>query len=244
MQRRGFVGACASLAAIGGLAEALAAGASRPLTLYSRTRLVDAGGQPLRASDLDRERAYVFHYPHVSTPCFLLDLDRPLQSGVTLHTEAGEEYHWPGGVGPRRSLVAFSAICAHKMTHPSRAVSFIGYRPEPVSFRTSDESLARQKGLIFCCSEKSAYDPAAGARVLGGPARQPLCTILLEHVPEDDTLYAVGSHGGEMFPRFFERFTPRLQLEFARSDVDAMVSDTTETMPLSGYTRMSVSCGA
>ena len=31
-----------------------------------------------------------------------------------------------------------------------------------------------QDGLIHCCAEHSQYDPARGAEVLSGPARQPL----------------------------------------------------------------------
>jgi Rieske Fe-S protein len=243
MQRRGFVGACASFAAAGGLPEALAAAAAAPLKTYQRVRLGKPGGDALRTGDIELERSYVFNYPYVTTPCFLLNLDRPLRSGARLRTEAGQDYSWPGGVGPRKSLVAFSAICAHKMTHPSKAVSFIDYRPEPVSFRTRDESLARRRGLIFCCSEKSAYDPAAGAEVLGGPARQPLCTILLEYDEASGELYAVGSYGGEMFAKFFERFSPRLQLEFGRSDVDALARGSTEVLPVEGYSRSRMMCG-
>ena len=49
--------------------------------------------------------------------------------------------------------------------------------------------------MIHCCSEHSEYDPATGARVLGGPAPQPLSAILLEHDKSNDYLYAVGTLG-------------------------------------------------
>jgi len=34
------------------------------------------------------------------------------------------------GVGARHSLVAYSAICAHKLSYPTREISFISYRAE------------------------------------------------------------------------------------------------------------------
>lgn len=37
------------------------------------------------------------------------------------------------GVGPGASIVAFSAICAHRMSYPTRNVSFIDYRHKPMS---------------------------------------------------------------------------------------------------------------
>jgi Rieske Fe-S protein len=149
---------------------------------------------------------YVFDYPFASTPCFLLRLDRPAGGGVVLKTEAGHTYEWSGGVGPDRSVVAYSAICAHKMTYPTKQVSFIGYRNEP-------SPVAGRGKVITCCSDRSVYDPAAGARVVSGPAPQPLATILLEHDPKADEIFAVGTFGGEMFAEFFKKFEYRLQLE-------------------------------
>src|SRR5690606_7160076 len=125
---------------------------------------------------------------------------------------------WSGGIGPQRSVVAFSAICAHKMTHPARQVSFINYRHSPATFRDSDYRTAERAQVIYCCSEKSVYDATAGARVLGGPAPQPLATILLEQ-DGDGTLYAVGTEGGALFDAFFERFSSRLSLELRTEDV-------------------------
>jgi len=235
---------CASAAAAAAAApEVLARAAAAPLERYARVRLTLAGGAPLRAATLAVGESYVFHYPFVTTPCFLLDLGRPVDEPVGLETQDGTGYQWPGGIGPRRSLVSFSAICAHKMTHPARSVSFINYRHDEVSFRDRDEKLVRRGGVIFCCSEKSVYDPARGAEVLGGPARQPLCSILLEHDPADDALYALGSFGGEMFERFFEAFTPRLQIEWRRSDVRAPVEGTSAVVTMEEYSRTQMLCG-
>jgi len=99
--------------------------ANAPVRLYARTRLVDAQGRPVRARALAAETNYVFHYPYASTPCFLLRLPKVAASAVNLKREDGASYAWTGGVGPERSVVAFSAICAHKLAYPTRDVSFI-----------------------------------------------------------------------------------------------------------------------
>ena len=91
-------------------------------------------------------------------------------------------YAWPGGVGPGRAIVAFSAICAHKLAYPTREVSFIRYQAP--ARRPSDG------GVIHCCADHSVYDPAAGARVVSGPAPQPLAAIVLEYDAATDELFA------------------------------------------------------
>jgi Rieske Fe-S protein len=244
LPRRRFVALCAStLAAAGATPDMLARAASAPVRMYERVRLTGGDGDTLRAGALLPGKSYVFNYPYVTTPCFLLDLGRALEQTVELRTEAGDPYLWAGGVGPRRSLVSFSAICAHKMSHPAKTVSFINYRHEAVSYRDHSRRLVKQEGVILCCSEKSVYDPARGAAVLGGPAKQPLCTILIEHDPVEDALYALGSNGGEMFDRFFGAFGARLQLEWRRSDVRAPVRGSTAVVPMDEYSQTQMLCG-
>ncbi len=98
----------------GGLALAMQAlPALATPTARAPARLVGRGERPLTTAELVPDEAYVFHYPYVSTPCFLLDLGEPLDA-AELRTENGRTYTWPGGVGPRRSVVAFSAICSHR----------------------------------------------------------------------------------------------------------------------------------
>lgn len=214
MKRRDFVRACAASAAGAALADpALAAGPNA--RTYGRAKLVDEKGQPIRVDQLGIGRNYVFDYPFASTPCFLLRLDRPATAAIDLKTESGQPYRWEGGIGSRRDVVAYSAICAHKLTYPTRQVSFIGYRDEP-------SPVAPKGKVITCCSDRSVYDPAAGAKVVSGPAPQPLATIILEQDKAGD-VWAVGTFGGEMFTEFFRRFEFRLQLEVgprARSQVE------------------------
>jgi Rieske Fe-S protein len=148
---------------------------------------------------------YVFHYPFEATPVFLLRLAQTA-APQQLSTRSKETYAWPGGVGPRHSVVAFSAICAHQLVYPTPQVSFISFRKNKA-----------QKGLadnqIHCCSDNSQYDPAKGARVLGEPAEQPLCAVLLEHDPRADTLTAYGTLGGELFDEFFRKYEFKLSLD-------------------------------
>ncbi len=242
-RRRGFIKLCAAAAAaIAARPQALSANASAPLRTYQRSRLVDVKGAPIRAADLRVGESYVFHYPYATTPCFLIDLARAPERAIRLETESGESYEWQGGVGPRRSIVAFSAICAHKMSHPARAVSFINYRPDEAAFLDANKQRRRRTGVIFCCSEKSVYDPRAGAKVLGGPAPQPLASIVLELDPQDGSLWAVGTRGGEMFDKYFGKFEFRLQLEHKVADVRDPVGESTALYPVSEYCSTLIRC--
>jgi Rieske Fe-S protein len=228
------------MAALAGASPGLLAQTQATLRRYQRVKLVDERERPLLASRLAVGENYLFHYPYVTTPCFLLDIGKPT-TGAWLETEDGQRYRWGGGVGPRRSVVAFSAICAHKMTHPAREVSFINYRHQPATFLDSNDRTAERAQVIYCCSEKSVYDAADGARVLGGPATQPLATILLEQ-DADGALYATGTTGGELFDRFFERFSSRLALEFRTSEVRRLTAGSTPVVPLAEYCRQQVLC--
>jgi Rieske Fe-S protein len=215
MERRDFVKLCAASAAAVSLPEP---GQAATLTArtYRRAKLVDERGEPVRAASLKPGVSYVFDYPFASTPCFLLHLDRAPGGGIDLRTESGEAYRWEGGVGADRAVVAYSAICAHKLTYPTKQVSFIGYRDAP-------SPVAGKGKVITCCSDRSVYDPAAGAKVVSGPAPQPLATILLEHDTKADEIFAVGTFGGEMFAEFFRKFEFRLQMEMGnrvRSEVE------------------------
>lgn len=240
LTRRGFVRLCASAAAMISANPALLANANAPVHRYQRVKLLDDRERPITAKNLTVGENYLFYYPYVSTPCFLLNLGRPTKT-ASLQTENGQTYQWSGGVGPRRSIVSFSAICAHKLSHPAREVSFINYRHNKATFTDSDQKPSEKAQVIYCCSEKSVYDPLSGARVLGGPAKQPLTAIALEQ-DASGALYAVGTVGGELFDRFFERFAPRIALEFRTSDIRKLVADSATVVPLAQYCRNQILC--
>ena len=242
VQRRRFVKLCAAAAMTAGANPAVLANSGATARLYERTALVDGDGEPITAQKLAVGTTYLFHYPYATTPCFLLDLGRPVDAVAGLATEAGEPYHWPGGAGERRSIVAFAAICAHKMSHPAKEVSFINYRHGTVRFVDSDDRAREANGVIFCCSEKSVYDPADGARVLGGPAKQPLATILLQSEPGTEALYALGTIGGEMYDAYFEKFAFRLALEHETSNITRLAGPSSEVMNVEAYSRTIMRC--
>lgn len=231
MQRREFIGFCAASAAGAGV-PALAADA-RP-QLYGRVRLVGETGAPLRAKAIPAHRNLIFHYPYASTPCFLLNLGRPARASTQLKTADGKPYEWRGGVGAGRSIVAYSAICAHKLSYPTRDISFISFRAE----RSARNKFAN---VIHCCSEHSQYDPAEGARVLAGPAPQPLAAILLEHDLASDELHAVGTLGGEMFNEFFAKYEFRLALDNGGAPRRAVQGNAVVT-ELENYCKQQVKC--
>jgi Rieske Fe-S protein len=229
MERRGFIKFCAaSVAAIGSSEVAADARAQ----LYGRARLVDEKGAPLRASAIPVNRNFIFHYPYAATPCFLLNLGKAVKP-AQLKTVAGEPYEWKGGIGTARAVVAYSAICAHRLSYPTKDISFI-------SFRAEKSARNRLGNVIHCCSEHSQYDPAEGARVVAGPAPQPLATILLEHDLKTDEIHAVGTLGGEMFGEFFDKFGFKLQLE--HGSPRATVAGTCVVQELDNYCRQQVKC--
>ncbi len=230
MQRRDFIKFCAASATATG-APALAADATP--SFYGRARLVGGNGAPLQATTLPVDRNLIFHYPFSTTPCFLLNLGRPAKASARLATADQRSYQWKGGVGPRRSIVAYSAICAHQLAYPTREISFISYR-------TEKSPRNRLGNVIHCCAEHSQYDPAEGARVLAGPAPQPLATILLEHDPFSDEMTAIGTLGGEMFNKFFAKYELKLSLEGGAARVPAAGS--CEVVELENYCRQQVRC--
>jgi len=234
MQRRDFIKACAASCALGAH-EAFAAQDLKP-RFYSKAKLVDARGAPVRSAQLAIGANYIFHYPFESTPCFLLNLGKPTQSKVSLKTENGAAYEWSGGVGPARSVVGYSAICAHKMTYPTRQISFISYREKS----TASETM--RPNTIHCCSEHSEYDPASGGRVLGGPAPQPLSAILLEHDAASDELHAIGTLGGEMFNAFFAKYEFRLALDYGSDRARQRVANRSVVIALEQFCKQQVRC--
>jgi arsenite oxidase small subunit len=200
---------------------------------YARSRLVTPLGDPFKASSLKPGEAQLFNYPFVASPVFLLALDREVKP-ETLSTEARQTYVSPAGVGPKRGIVAFSAICAHKLVYPTSQISFIGLRKG---------TAGEPSQVIHCCSDQSRYDPAAGARVIGGPAPQPLAAVVLEWDARSDTLHAVGVQGGELFNAFFDKYAFKLETELG-ARARAAAGATTVVQPASAYSRQWQSCRA
>jgi Rieske Fe-S protein len=209
--------------------------ADGPAQRHPRTLLVEPLGDALLASKLVSGQALLFNYPFAASPVFLLALEREVAATADLSTEAQQRYASPAGVGPQKSIVAFSAICAHKLMYPTPQISFIGVRKgfegEPAQ-------------VIHCCGDQSRYDPARGARVIGGPAPQPLAAIVLEWDAKTDRLYAVGTQGGEMFKAFFDKYAFKLETELGSARARAASGATAVVRPAAAYSRQWQSCRA
>lgn len=231
MDRRRFIRVCSASAGLpfaGAVHEAGALSATR----HAQARLLDATGKPLRARDLAAGRNYVFFYPFQATPCFLLNLGRTAPALNLRGRDAG--YAWPGGVGPERAIVAYSAICSHQLTYPTADISFI-------SFRQGRSGANRHADVIHCCSEHSQFDPARGAQVMAGPAPVPLAAITLEHDAKTDGLVATGTLGNDMFNEFFRKYEFKLALQFG-ARAKAPVADDCRVSELDRYCRQQVRC--
>ncbi|MXZ81333.1 MAG: hypothetical protein F4Z15_08255 [Gammaproteobacteria bacterium] len=235
--RRSFFKVCMSTLSLIGASPYLLAQNDSASRSYNRVRLVTEEGQAVTSERLKKAGCLIFNYPYVTTPCFLIDLGRAVNPPAASS--------WPGGSGKDRSVVCYSAICAHKQTYPARSVSFINFRPEEISYRDHDNNVKKQSALIYCCSESSVYDPARGARVMGGPAPVSLTTILLDYDAESDHYYATGTMGVEQYEAFFDRFTFRVALENGMKgveDIRTLARDATRVYTPEEYSMQQVSC--
>jgi len=202
------------------------------LKSYEKVKLVDEAGAPIVYKNLKKETAYVFNYPYASTPNFLLRTDTATLPEVKLKSEDGTEYIWRGGVGSQKDLVAYSAICPHQLTHPTPNDSFIAYVPK------GKKTMAyKGGGVIVCSSHLSAYDPKAGAKVLAGPAPQPLASIVLE-VNDKGEIFASAVLGPDKFHDYFRSFKPELKEIFGNiRKAKKLVKVDVKTVPLSQYSK-------
>jgi len=83
---------------------------------------------------------------------------------------------------------------------------------------------------------------AGGARVLGGPANQPLAAVLLGYDEGEGTLHATATYGGEMFEKFFTTFSERLELEYATTNIRRPAESTAAVVRLEDYSSTRVMC--
>lgn len=204
---------------------------------YNRVMLTGKDSKPLKASSLNAGLVYVFHYPFAGTPCFLIDLNKQVK-GKTIKCGTGAtelSYHWPGGVGKTQSVVAFSAICSHQFSYPSKKISFINYQH-------GQSKVAGRDQVIVCCAHQTVFDPTQGARVVSGPATVPLTTIVLEHEASTDQLFAIGIMGNEQYKDYFRANKRELIKQYGRGSAKQSVDGQTEVVPLADYSSQQVLC--
>ena len=210
--RRIFIQNCVSTSvACAGMASPPAARTASAVELkvkrYLRTKLIDPRGNPIKSSSLEQGKNYLFHYPFQATPVFLLRLSSPI-NGKRQLSNGVDSYETLPGIGADSSLIAFSAICAHKLAYPTPQISFISFSSK---LKTKDGSV--KTDIIHCCADHSQYDAKAGALVMSGPAPHPLTSIALEHDTARDEIYAIGTLGPEVYDAFFSKYAFKLQLD-------------------------------
>lgn len=141
--RRGFIraGATATAGVLGAAAvDSRLASAAAPVTKITTLAAIKPGA------------GISFVYPD-SQAAMLLDLGKPV----------------PGGVGPGRSIVAYSTLCQHM---------------------GCEVMLDQTSKLLVCPCHNSTYDPARQGRTIAGPATEGLPMITLK--VEGGAVYAVG----------------------------------------------------
>jgi len=207
MERRGFLKlsgttAAAIIIAPSLITETLKAEDGSLYNTYDKIMLKDSEGNPLKTANLVKEENYVFNFPHVATPCILVQLDGPTEKSVTLSADDGTEYTFKGGVGKDGSIVAYSAICPHQLTHPQPDTSFFQYVPTGTKTLAYDKAVG---GVFVCSSHLSAFTPKDGGKRVTGPATEGLTQIVLE-VDKDDVIWAVGALGPNKFHEYLKAF--------------------------------------
>ena len=167
---------------------------------FEKVQLKDAEGNPLKASALTVEENYVFNYPHVGTPAIMVNLATPAEKDIKLKAEDGTEYVYRGGAGAKGTIVAYSAICPHQLTHPQPEVSLFHYVEEKGTTQAY-----KNGGVFVCTSHLSAFDPKQGGKKVAGPAAEGLASIILE-VDDEDNIWAVAVLGPVKFQDYFSAF--------------------------------------
>lgn len=194
---------------------------------YAKVQLVKENGEPLTTDDLKAGENYVFNYPFAGTSCLLLNLPETTAKDVSLKDEFGNKYVWKGGVGSKGTIVAYSGICPHQLTHINKAESFITYRNKGERF----------EGNVVCDGHTSVYECERGCRVKSGPSPEPLAAIILE-VGDDNTLWAVGVLGKDKFHEFFRSFRRELKEQFgSKRRAKKKVLESAQTVAMKDYTR-------
>jgi len=235
MDRRSFIKICSAVAVTGTMPPCFVRQTqAAELITFARVKLIDTQGKAIKANTLNSTDAYIFNYPYISTPCFLIDLGKSA-SNNKLITSDGAEYEWRGGVGRNKSIVSYNAICSHQLSYTSNEVSLITYNSQK-------SEMAGRAGVITCCAHMSVFDPAQGAKVLSGPATGPLSSIALEHDPATDELYATGVYGGMLFDDFFKAYKIQLNEEYGRGKAKELVTSTAQAIPFADYTKLGIRC--
>ncbi|MFP3210305.1 MAG: Rieske 2Fe-2S domain-containing protein [Thermocladium sp.] len=164
------------------------------LTSFPTLKLLDENGNPIKASSIppNSTNLYVFSYPLSNEPNMLINIGdengNPVAVPPTTVTvpQTGATYDFPGGVGPSKSIVAYSGICQHLGCQ----APLISFYPNIPSCQPAQTSAGSLKGVIHCLCHGSTYDPIKGGAVITGPTVRPLPYVVLRYDSSTDELYA------------------------------------------------------
>jgi Rieske Fe-S protein len=174
---------------------------SAGLSGFPELLLVDSSGNPIKASSIpvNSPQTFLFNYPLQNEPNFLINLGDENNNPVPIPpTEVSvpadnSTYQFPGGVGPNKSIVAYSAICEHLgCTYPELHFYPPGYPP-------ADTFNGPMTKVIHCSCHGSTYDPYKGGAVVTDPTRYPLPAVVLRWDPSTDRLYATKMVGPTIY---------------------------------------------
>lgn len=238
MNRRDIIKTC-SLFAVGSMfnlikfEDAIASEGSY-YKQYRKTLLVKEDGSPLKESDLPPHSALLFFYPFKSTPCYIINTGQEVKP-VEIKLNDGKKYRFGGGVGSKKSIVAYSAICSHQWSYPNKDFSLFNYYPPSEKSETTGKS-----GVIQCCAHISVFDPVNGGTVVEGPAEFPLAAVTL--VVENGNIYATGIVGKDQFEEFFDLYKSDMIEQFGSIDKAKEEIDKTVVMEVSKHVKEQVKC--
>lgn len=194
---------------------------------FNKVVIVGQDGQPLKAAALKPGDNFLFFYPLVSTPAFLIDL------GIEVKASG----NWAGAVGPNRSIVAFQAICTHAVSRPTRKLAPITYR------HVKNAGNADKDRLITCCVHGSIFDAADAGKTLKGPATAALMAIALEYDAAADTISATGTYGPDwLHEKFILYHKKELREEFGQSEYRSEVKGTAQILKIAGFSTLISNC--
>lgn len=240
MKRRNFLGLLAKGFSLSFLLKVNPAGFSdfvhaqeAEIELDIEALLVDADGEPFMLSSLEPHVPYIFHYPFASTPNFLVNLGVEIEP-VEITMPDDSTYEWGGGIGPDKSIVAYSSICPHTYSYPSTKVGIVNYRAP------NEETEIGPR--IACCAHMSTFDPSQGGAVTGGPAPHAIAAINLAYDEEADTATAIGILGNAHYDKFFSQHRATLKDEFGSSAKAKAEVETAVVIPYAEHSAIDIPC--
>jgi Rieske Fe-S protein len=164
------------------------------LTSYPTTQLIDVSGKPLTLTSVANEYnvgtsdLFLFNYPLRNEPNFLLNLT-PV-NGLQPSPSNPGAWGVPGGIGPNKSIVAYSGICQH-LGCPAPAIAYYPPGTCPKTFTYAQGPLPF---YIHCSCHGSTYDVTNSAANLTGPAVLPLPQVVLT-ADDAGNIFASGLNG-------------------------------------------------